>query len=54
MPMIVWNDSLSVNVKDIDSQHRKLVDMINYLNTKTDYQPLIANIQKIQNNMNTI
>ena len=32
MPMIVWNDSLSVNVKDIDSQHRKLVDMINYLN----------------------
>ena len=29
-------------------------DMINYLNTKTDYQPLIANIQKIQNNMNTI
>jgi len=29
-------------------------DMTNYLNTKTDYQPLIANIQKIQNNMNTI
>jgi len=29
-------------------------DMTNYLNTKTNYQTLIANIQKIQNNMNTI
>jgi hypothetical protein len=29
-------------------------DMTNYLNTKTDYQALIENIQKIQNNMNTI
>ena len=32
MPLIVWNDNLSVNVAEIDMQHKKLVTMINELN----------------------
>ena len=32
MALINWNDSLSVDVKEIDLQHRKLIDMINELN----------------------
>ena len=32
MPMIEWNDNLFVNVKEIDRQHKELVNMLNYLN----------------------
>ncbi|WP_417913584.1 bacteriohemerythrin [Candidatus Electronema sp. JM] len=31
MSLIAWDESLSVNVAEIDSQHRKLVAMINEL-----------------------
>jgi hemerythrin len=31
MPLIQWNDTLSVNVAEIDKQHQKLVEMINNL-----------------------
>jgi len=32
MDLIKWNDSYSVNVAEIDSQHKNLVSMINNLN----------------------
>jgi hemerythrin len=31
MPLITWDQSLSVGVPDLDAQHRRLVDMINQL-----------------------
>jgi hemerythrin len=32
MALIEWNDSLSVNIAEIDQQHQKLVAMINHMN----------------------
>ncbi len=31
MPLIVWNEEMSVGVKDLDDQHQKLVDILNEL-----------------------
>ncbi len=31
MPLIQWNDSLGVNIAEIDGQHQRLVQMINDL-----------------------
>jgi hemerythrin len=32
MPIIQWNSNLSVNIEEIDTQHRRLVALINTLN----------------------
>ncbi|HBF34086.1 TPA: hemerythrin [Candidatus Sumerlaeota bacterium] len=32
MPMIEWSSTLSVNVKEVDDQHKKLFNLINKLN----------------------
>ena len=32
MSLIQWNDSLCLDIAEIDQQHRKIVDMINELN----------------------
>ncbi len=29
MPLMTWNDQLSVNIKLVDSQHKRLVDLLN-------------------------
>lgn len=31
MPLITWNNSYSVSIKEIDEQHQKLVELINLL-----------------------
>jgi len=31
MPIMKWNDDLSVNISEIDGQHKKLIDLINTL-----------------------
>jgi len=31
MPMLEWNDSLSIRVAEVDAQHKGLVDMVNTL-----------------------
>jgi hemerythrin-like metal-binding protein len=33
MDLIVWNEDLSVNIQEINEQHKKLISMINELNT---------------------
>ena len=37
MPLMTWRDEYSVGVTEIDQQHRKLVNLINQLQTAVDY-----------------
>ncbi|MFN3309093.1 MAG: bacteriohemerythrin, partial [Anaerolineales bacterium] len=31
MSLITWSDEFSVNIKEIDNQHRQLIEMVNQL-----------------------
>jgi len=31
MPLLTWNESYSVNIREIDTQHKKLIELINNL-----------------------
>ena len=47
MTQITWNEDYSVNIREIDSQHKKLVKMINFLHAETDeehYHQTVDNI----------
>lgn len=37
MPFMVWNDRISVEVEDLDADHKKMVEMINVL-----YEAILA------------
>lgn len=34
MSLITWDSSYSVNIKEIDAQHKKLIDLVNLLDDK--------------------
>lgn len=36
MTLITWNIDYSVNIREIDSQHKKLVKLINFLHAETN------------------
>ncbi|HSF75715.1 MAG TPA: hypothetical protein VLA84_18110 [Microcoleus sp.] len=31
MPLVIWNDSLSIGIPEIDRQHKQLIDQLNTL-----------------------
>ena len=38
MPILVWSDEYSINVAEIDAQHRKLLDHVNELHAGVENQ----------------
>lgn len=34
MSLITWNDSFSVNISKIDNEHKKLIEILNFLHAK--------------------
>ncbi|SMF09315.1 bacteriohemerythrin [Desulfovibrio gilichinskyi] len=49
MPMLEWNESLSINFTEIDDQHKELITMINVL-----YDMMISNNNSDQDVLNII
>lgn len=51
MPIITWNDGHSINVKEIDIQHQKILEMVNSLHTSVevglDKKELLALLVKL-------
>lgn len=40
MDLVTWSDEYSVNIREIDSQHKKLVKLINSLHAEADEKDL--------------
>jgi hemerythrin len=53
MALITWNDSLSVNVAEMDQQHKKLVALINELNDAMSVGKGKDVLEKIVNDLAT-
>jgi hemerythrin len=47
MPLLTWNDELSVRIPSIDEQHKKLVNMLNALSDAVDRGDADAVLAKI-------
>ena len=45
MSLIAWNESLSVGVREIDEQHRKLFDLINVVLDSLEQKATVATIE---------
>jgi hemerythrin len=53
MALLTWNDRLSVNIREIDAQHKKLVDMVNGLHDAMKEGKAEAILMKIVAEMKT-
>jgi len=51
MALFVWNEKLSVNIKSIDEQHKKLIDMINDFYDNIAKRPNSENMSKLLGSM---
>ncbi len=51
LPLIEWNDSLSVDLESIDAQHKKLVDILNSLHGSTASAQDPEAVKKILNEL---
>lgn len=50
MPKIVWNESYSVGVAELDTHHRQLADLINRL---TEYRQIPCNLAFVDDTLAT-
>ena len=53
MSLFTWNDNLSVKIKSIDEQHKKLINMINDFYDNIANRTNNENISKLLNSMST-
>lgn len=51
MSLIIWNNTLSVNIRNIDLQHQRLVDMINKLHESMKKRESNSVLSAILNDM---
>ena len=49
MGIIIWNDTYSVGVREIDSQHKQLVDMINSLDNDMNSDKAKEELNRVLN-----
>jgi hemerythrin len=51
MPLFVWKENLSVSVKSMDEQHKKLIDMLNEFYDNIAHRPNTENIAILLNSL---